>query len=274
MKSWVSFSLVAHLLSAFLLPFFFNPHVNRLHCIVFTPLTRLKMIAGKMWRATLIYLFIYLFKAPHTHTRNTRAHSFMSHEPALPSARCIQTRYLFLWRIVSEAERLHGDGIPQFRRRGERRRQRRERERWFQLMCHCCTLVDTLCWCALTQAVNWYVGLLSPCSSASLSRSLSLPLSLPLIASLLILADVFCSIPMFAFFDYNSSIQRTPTTDSNVSIKARLKAQRRKKKALKSGLTKHFPSVWAATPCCKIIKMTFSSFQDFKRFIIICTDNL
>lgn len=70
---------------------------------------------------------------------------------------CLHSRYLFLRWIVSEAERLHGDGSPQIRMRRGREGGGCKWKRWFQLICHRSTLVDTytvyrLIW--IHQAVN------------------------------------------------------------------------------------------------------------------------
>lgn len=226
------------------------------------------------WRQLLVKcegLLYFFLKSARTHTR-----SLISRKPALPSTRCIQTRYLFLRRIVSEAERLHGDWSPQLRM-GERRRQRRER--WFQLMCHCRTLVDTLCWCALTQAVSWYAGLPSPCSCASPSFPPSLPFCFSLSVSLSGSQLMFLQhsdVTTCVLFDYNSSIQRSLTTDSNTSVKAHLKVQReRKTKLWNQDDNKALPQrVGSVSLLYSNKDEIFQKLPGFKGVIITCTANL
>jgi len=94
-KSWVLFRLICCL--------HFYLLVNRLIVFFVTLLT----LSDMMDKTCLVPSL-----KVHTHT----------HSPTAPF--CLHSRYLFLWWIVSEAERLHGDGSPQIsirKREGKRR---------------------------------------------------------------------------------------------------------------------------------------------------------
>lgn len=110
--------------------FVFYSLVKRFIVRLFTPLTCLEIMVGKMCSVPSLKVCAHAF--------------FLSHALIEILTPCIQTRYLFLRWIVSEAERLHGDGSPQIRMRksAARRRQRGKRERamipaYLPLLCTC-----------------------------------------------------------------------------------------------------------------------------------------